>query len=179
MNSARNSIIAAFWLALLLISLGCARGQVAAISPSLEDMGPAPDFELFNQDGALVRLSHFRGKVVLMNFFYTSCTGVCHLQNFDLKAVADNLDKASRQQLVLISISFDPEIDTPAILKKYVHDRGLNVAGWQFLTGATEQIDGVTRDYEIMYELVAEEEHVHPDGDAHKVPEPEIRLVPF
>ncbi len=54
-----------------------------------------------------------------MNFIYTSCPGACHLQNFDLLMVRKELNEASRQGLALVSISFDPEVDTPKVLKEY------------------------------------------------------------
>lgn len=165
-------------VSLVLIALACAREAASPVAPlpqsshptptaELPVLGEAPGFELTNQDGARVKLSDFRGKVVLMNFVYTSCPGACHLQNFDLLMVRKGLDEASRQGLVLLSISFDPEVDTPQVLKEYAAARSFDVPGWHFLTGTPDEIARVTEAYGVVYELVPPEEHVHPGGEVH------------
>jgi protein SCO1/2 len=130
-------------------------------------LGAPHDFELTNQDGARVRLSDLRGKVVLMNFIYTSCPSACQLQNFDLMMVRNGLDEASRKGLVLLSISFDPEVDTPQVLKEYAAARSFDVPEWEFLTGTIDEIARVTEAYGVEYKLAPAEEHVHPDGEVH------------
>ena len=112
-------------------------------------------------------MDDFRGKVMLMNFIYTSCPGPCHLQNFDLLVVRNGLDEASRQQLVMVSISFDPEVDTPQVLKEYAQAWGFDIPGWHFLTGSQDEIVKVMGEYGVFYELVSPEEHVHPGGEVH------------
>ncbi len=163
---------------LLLVALACARGEAApVVQPSqsshptptaeLPVLGKARDFELTNQDGVRVRLSDLRDKVVLMNFVYTSCPGACHLQNFDLLMVRNGLDEASRQGLALLSITFDPEVDTPQVLKEYAAARSFDIPGWHFLTGNPDEIARVTEAYGVVYELVPPSEHVHPGGEVH------------
>ena len=122
----------------------------------------APDFALTNQNEQEVRLSGFRGKVVVMDFIYTSCPDVCGILNHKLRIVRDQLEEGLKQDLVLISVSFDPEIDTPEVLKQYTVENGFNVPGWHFLTGTEEQIRQVTDDYGVVYELV-EDDHEHED----------------
>ena len=157
----------------LLVVVSCGRSQPVSLPDTskagttsheteLPVIGEAPDFELTNQDEARMRLSELRGKVVLMNFIYTSCPGPCHLQNFGLLIVRNGLDEASRQELVLASISFDPEVDTPQVLKEYARARGFDIPGWHFLTGSQEEIAKVTAEYGVVYELVPPETYVHP-----------------
>lgn len=110
---------------------------------------PAPGFTLTNQDGQVVELSDFRGKVVVMNFIYTRCTDVCPKLNYELQDIWQQLQAELRQDLVLIAISFDP-YDTPGVLKQYA--TFYDVPGWQFLTGTDEQIKKVTSDYHVGYE---------------------------
>lgn len=122
----------------------------------------APDFALTNQNELEVRLSDFRGKVVVMDFIYTSCPDVCGMLNNKLRIVRDQLKEGLKRDLILISVSFDPAVDTPEVLKQYTAEKGFNVLGWHFLTGTEEQIHQVTDDYGVVYELV-EDDHEHED----------------
>ncbi len=109
----------------------------------------APGFTLTNQDRLEVELSDFRGKVVVVDFIYTRCPDVCGELNYRLQDVWEQLKQELKQDLVLISVSFD-SYDTPEVLKQY--DKFYNVPGWQFLTGTEEQIRQVTNDYGVGYE---------------------------
>ena len=180
----RQKILRAFVLAVtvvllgILVAVGCSRNQPASAPEASEAsqtppatelpvIGEAPDFELTNQDGTRITLAELSGKVVLMNFIYTSCPTACQLQNFDLKSVWDSLDEASRRELVIVSISFDPEVDTPQVLKEYAQAWGFDIPGWYFLTGSQAEIAKVLGEYGVYYQLVPPEEHVHPDGEVH------------
>lgn len=92
-----------------------------------------PDFELIDQTGREVRLSNFRGKGVAIQFVYTRCplADVC-------PRLAANFATLQRrfagQHLVLLSITVDPEHDTPPVLARYAREWGAK-PGWLFLTG--------------------------------------------
>ena len=135
---------------------------LAACTPKAELplLGEAADFALINQDNLEVRLSDFRGKVVVMNFTYTTCPDECGVLSHKLKAARDGLEEGRKQDFVIISVSFDPEVDTPEVLKQYAFEQGFDVPGWQFLTGAQDQIRQVSDNYGATYELV---EDSHPD----------------
>ncbi len=163
---------------LMLVSSACSReaptpesvAPPSLTAPLLQELpviAEAPDFELTDQDGARIRLSDHRGKVVLMNFIYTSCPSACQLQNLDFRNIRNGLDEASRRELALISMSFDPEVDTPQVLKEYAQARGFYGPGWHFLTGSPEEVAAITDIYGIVYQLVPPEEHLHADGEAH------------
>ena len=143
----------------LVITLGACTAKV-----QLPVLGEAPDFALINQDNLEVRLSDFRGKVVVMNFIYTTCPDACGRLNSKLKTVWDRLEEGQKQDLVIISVSFDPEVDTPEVLKRYASDRGFDLPKWQFLTGTQTQIRQVTDNYGAWYELV---EDIHTDEAPH------------
>lgn len=115
----------------------------------LPSLYPAPGFTLTNQNGQVVELAHFRGKVIVMDFIYTRCPDVCGKLNYELQGIWQQLKEELRQDLVLISISFDL-YDTPEVLKQYA--TFYDVPGWQFLTGTKEQIQQVTSDYGVAYE---------------------------
>ena len=101
-----------------------------------------PDFRLTDQTRRPVALSTMRGKVVAINFIYTSCV----LPDFCLR-FANNfavLQKRFRRQLgrdlVLLTITFDPVHDTPEVLARYAGQWHADAAGWHFLTGPEPEI---------------------------------------
>ena len=96
-----------------------------------------PDFRLTDQKRRPVALSDLRGKVVAINFIYTSCA----LPNFCLR-IANNfgvLQKRFKAQLgrdlVLLTVTFDPVHDTPEVLAQYASRWNADPATWHFLTG--------------------------------------------
>lgn len=132
-----------------------ARKNPAAAAVSTADPGPAvqpdskpaqryfTDVQLTNQDGKELRLYSdlLQGKVFVINSFFSGCTGVCpkatmpRFQDLQEKFA----DRAGRK-LHLISISVDPETDTPAALHKYAASLGAK-PGWDFLTGDKQSIE--------------------------------------
>ncbi len=141
---------------------------LAACTPKVQlpILRAAPDFTLTNQDGLEVKLSDFRGKVVVMNFTYTTCPDECGVLSHKLKAARDGLVEGQKQDFVIISVSFDPEVDTPEVLKQYAFEQGFDVPGWQFLTGTQAQIRQVADNYGASYELV-EDSHTGEAPDEH------------
>ena len=82
-----------------------------------------PDFKLLDQSGKHIDLNQFRGKVLLLTFIYTRCPlpDYCVRMSNDFEKVDDLLarDPAVYRQTHLLSVSFDPEYDTPAVLRSY------------------------------------------------------------
>ena len=100
------------------------------------------DVELINQDGQKMRFYSdlLKDKVVVINTFFTTCTGVCPPINRNLEKVQEALGDRLGKDAFLISLSVDPETDTPSRLKEYsrrFHAR----PGWIFLTGKKENVD--------------------------------------
>ncbi len=102
------------------------------------------DLPLFTQDGKPVRFytDMLRGKVVLISFIYTNCTDICPILMPNLVRIQELLGDRSGRDVSLISISVDPEDDTPEELNKYGEKYGAK-PGWTFLTGKKENIDWV------------------------------------
>jgi protein SCO1/2 len=96
-----------------------------------------PDFTLTDQNGVIFRAADVRGKVVAIHFIYTRCPlpDVCPR----LAAAFAALQRRFRQQLgrslVLLSVTVDPDYDTPPILAGYARRWGADSRGWRFLTG--------------------------------------------
>jgi len=100
------------------------------------------DVELINQDGQKMRFYNdvLKDKVVVINTFFTSCTGVCPPINRTLERMQEALGDRLGKDAFLVSMSVDPETDTPSKLKEYsqrFHAR----SGWIFLTGKKENVD--------------------------------------
>lgn len=100
-----------------------------------------PNLLLTNQDGQQLRFfdDMLKDKVVVINFIYTSCPDACPLETARLVEVYDLLKDWVGKDIFFYSISIDPDIDTPAVLKEY-SKRFKTGPGWQFLTGSKADI---------------------------------------
>src|SRR5262245_18620386 len=107
----------------------------AAQKSTLPRIAVAPDFSLISQHGTTVALADFRGKVVAVTFIYTLCTDTCPVLTPMMSFVQDRLGKDFAEKIVFISITVDPDRDTPEVLNEYAKAFGANPAGWFFLTG--------------------------------------------
>jgi protein SCO1/2 len=142
-------------LALCVAALACPLSAGRAHGPGhdadeeerLPTIGPAPDFVLAAQDGRQVALHDLRGKVVAVAFIYISCTDVCPLLTEKMAQVRDELGPAFGKELEFVSITVDPERDTPEVLKGYAEAFGADRGGWYFLTGKPAAIREVARRY--------------------------------
>ena len=121
------------------IATGAAARKPLAIGEAV------PEFRLMDQKRRPIALSALRGKVVAVNFIYTSCA----LPNFCLR-IANNfgvLQKRFKAQLgrdlVLLTVTFDPVHDTPDVLAEYARQLNADPATWHFLTGAAADVQRV------------------------------------
>lgn len=105
-----------------------------------------PDVVLVNQDGAKVHLKDViqkGNKPVIVDFIFGTCTTICPILSVGFANLQQKLGTNS-QKVHLISISIDPENDTPKVLKEYLK-RYRSKPGWDFLTGSRTDIDKVMR----------------------------------
>ncbi len=103
----------------------------------------APDFVLLNQDGERFDSAKLRGKIVAIDFIYTTCTDVCPLFTANFAQLQRTLNKEHAGDVFFISITTDPEVDSPPVLKSYAHRYGANFHNWAFLTGTEKQLNAV------------------------------------
>ena len=106
-------------LALALLTPWPAHPHDAPHDERLPTIGQAPDFTLVSQDGEPVSLRDFRGKVVAVAFIYTYCTDVCPMLTAHMASVQEKLGSAFGPKIAFVSITVDPERDTPEVLKQY------------------------------------------------------------
>lgn len=115
------------------------------LPPNLADLGAAPAVVLTDQDGQPFDLAKLRGRTVLVSFIYTTCSGVCPATTHRLGRVRDRLEqrKLWGSSVAFVSITLDPERDTPEALKRYADIYDADDPSWRFVTGANEQINQV------------------------------------
>lgn len=114
-----------------------------AANPAQTYFGETP---LVNQDGQTMRFYSdlIRGRSVVIDFMFTTCTGACPIMSTNFAKIQDWLGDRLGKDVHLISISVDPATDTPAKLKEYAV-RFKARPGWYFLTGSKENVDEVLR----------------------------------
>lgn len=101
-----------------------------------------PNLVLVTQDNKAV---HFyddllKGKIVLINFMFTTCNSGCSPMTANLKKVQQHLGDHLGKDIVMLSISVDPETDTPEVLKQYANKFSAQ-PGWYFLTGDRKNVE--------------------------------------
>lgn len=133
------------WGAVLLMLVGLAGGvlwywqglwpRVGGERPleGLGNFGTVPAFALTERSGRGVTREDLRGLVWITNFFYTNCPDTCPLQSAKMARLQQDVDDLSDVRLV--SISVDPEHDTPDVLRDYAQRFGADPERWLFLTG--------------------------------------------
>jgi protein SCO1 len=143
---------AAFLLALapLVVSISLVAHEAGG-DKRLPVIGPAPPFTLTSQDGKPLTLADLRGKVVALTFIYTECPDICPMLTQKMVDVQDELGPRFGSKITFVSISLDPEHDTPEVLKDYARFWGTKPEGWSFLTGSLEAIHEVTRRYGVFF----------------------------
>ncbi|USH01444.1 SCO family protein [Grimontia kaedaensis] len=93
-----------------------------------------------DQTGEVVSTGDFRGKIVLLNFMYTTCKTVCPMQTQYMKTIRREIPAAARSDFVMLSVSLLPEQETPDVLSDYTRKMNIDAENWRFLTGTSQSI---------------------------------------
>jgi protein SCO1/2 len=109
--------------------------------PQLRVLGPVVDFSLTNQDNRDVSLADLTNHVWVADIIFTRCAGPCPRMTAQMKSLQEALPKNSGAKLV--TLTTDPEFDTPEVLKRYGQRFGADFNRWTFLTGTKGQIAGL------------------------------------
>ena len=118
----------------------------------LPRIGPAPEFILTKQDGQRLALRDLRGRVAAITFIFASCPDTCPLLTAKLARIQDRLGPAFGPHVFFVSITVDPERDTPTVLRRYAEAYRANTTGWAFLTGSSAEVREVARSYGVYYQ---------------------------
>ena len=113
--------------------------------PMIEVGAEVPDAELIDQEGRTRRISEWRGRTVAVTFVYTRCPlpDFCPLMDRHFKAAQAALkaDPALAARVHLLSVSFDPDYDTPTVIAAHAQRVGADPALWSYLTGTRGAVD--------------------------------------
>ena len=138
---------------------------------SLPVYGGIPSFSLTDQIDRTLTDEDIRGKVVLANFIFTTCTQSCPVLSPRMAELQEQLgeDGVLGQEVLLLSFSVDPEHDTPEVLQAYAQRYGTDHDSWRLLTGSPAAMRRVITDgFKLAFgQMPGRTEHVHDDGSAH------------
>lgn len=160
------------WIEISAIMEGGSEVTPTTIVPGEPKPGDeVPDFTLVNQDGKPIRLSQYKGKALALTFIYTRCPDPdqCTLMSANFAAIDKELarDSALATKTRLLSITFDPEYDTPKVLRSYgaSHTGRLSeerFERWEFATGTKDEIKKTAQYFGVRYfrESESQEEKV-------------------
>lgn len=104
----------------------------------LYEIGSTPRFELINQDSKKVSDKDYLGKVYVIEFFFSTCPTICPKMNQNMLKIQDEFK--NEQNFGIVSITINPDYDTPQVLKEHAELLGANHPNWNFLTGKRDYI---------------------------------------
>jgi protein SCO1 len=118
----------------------------ALVSPELQNIGRGHrvgDFHLVDQQGNTVTGSDTDGKIRVVEFFFTTCPGICKVMAEELKRVYSRF--ADEDQLLILSHTVMPETDDVPTLATYAEKKGIDYNRWRLLTGDKDEIYRLAR----------------------------------
>ncbi len=124
------------WFALLAATALLSCGPPA----SLPVWGELPSFALSDQNAQMFGSADLAGVVWVADFVFTSCPGRCPLLTREMSRIQNEIRTQGWDDVRLVSISVDPETDTPRALADYAKKHGADPGLWRFLTGPREQV---------------------------------------
>jgi protein SCO1 len=153
MNERRSSVMWG-WLPRLLIltlaagitdpayslqhGIGAERSEVAI---------PIQSFSLIDQAGRPFNLDSLQGRIMVVDFAYTTCPDVCPLMTAALRIVQTRLSSAEKKSVYFLTITTDPEIDRPKVMAAYAGRYHADLENWSFLTGGAKPLAAVWKNF--------------------------------
>ncbi len=101
------------------------------------------DFELINQNGKIVTQEDYKDKIYIVDFFFTNCAGICPIMTNNMVKLQEEF--LSNNDIMLLSLSVTPEIDTTSVLRTYASDKGVIDSKWNITTGNKKHIYELAR----------------------------------
>jgi protein SCO1 len=111
---------------------------------ALPVLNPVAGFTLLNQDGRATTLADLTNHVWVADIIFTRCAGSCPIMTAQMKSLQDALPPTSQARLV--TLTTDPDFDTPPVMKRYGERFGADFNRWMFLTGSKKAIAGLAGD---------------------------------
>lgn len=102
------------------------------------------DFKLINQNGKIITQEDYKNKIYVVDFFFTRCTSICPIMTNNLVKVQDEFIN-NNNEIMFLSLSVTPEIDSIAILRTYADNKGIIDSKWNITTGNKKHIYELAR----------------------------------
>jgi protein SCO1/2 len=130
-------LVVGFFIVLLVLIPGFAK-------PRFPPIGSVQSFAFTNQDGTIITDKDIEGKVVAVEYFFTTCTGICPRLNNNMRKLYNEFKNDNG--FLILSHTCDPATDSVARLKKYADSMQVNTDRWQFLTGRKDSLYYMARE---------------------------------
>ena len=101
------------------------------------------DFNLINQNGETISSTNYENKIYVVDFFFTKCPGICPIMTDNMLQIQNEF--IDNNDILLLSLSVTPEIDSVDVLKKYAIEKGVNDSKWNITTGSKKHIYNLAR----------------------------------
>lgn len=135
------------WAVLILIAIGIVvlalMQRREGLPRSLPMLGSVPDFSLTGYNGQQLTHNDLVGRITVVDFIFTRCAGICPVMTHQMRKLQDAF--VQMPDVRFLSITVDPEYDTPEVLRKYAHAAGASPHRWMFLTGDKANIHQLAR----------------------------------
>ena len=140
-----NKLYLYIFLALLVMGIGASWViNTANESHDIPIIKKVPNFNFTNQNGESFSDNHLKGKITVLDFFFTNCPGPCPIMTYNMKSLYNDFSNSEKVQFV--SITVDPKNDNIEVLKNYAKINGITDGRWQLLTSDLSNIKSLKRE---------------------------------
>ena len=108
----------------------------------LRTIGPAPSFELTDQNNKKITNDNYKGKVYVLEFFFSTCPSICPIMNKNMVSIQNEF--FGNPNFGIASITINPEYDTVEVLKEHAAHIGVKSSNWHLLTGDKDYIFNIS-----------------------------------
>ena len=140
-----NKLYLYIFLCALLMGIGASWViDTANDSHDIPIIKKVPNFNFINQNGKPFSDDHLKGKITVLDFFFTNCPGPCPIMTYNMKSLYNDFSNTEKVQFV--SITVDPKNDNIEVLKNYAKINGITDERWQLLTSDLSNIKSLKRE---------------------------------
>jgi protein SCO1/2 len=121
-------------------------------------------YSLVNQDGKAVEFPELiKGNITVIGFIYTHCPDICPMTTHNMYLTEKKLKEEGIDDVKFVALSFDPERDSPEVLKKFAEIRDIKYKNWVLLTGEISIVEDLLRRFDV--KAIKTDEHYDEDGE--------------
>ena len=154
-----NNIIKIIFALMLMITVSSCKKEL----PLDKDL-TKKSYELINQDSLKVSFPEvIKGKITVIGFIYTHCPDICPMTTHNIQLTEKKLKEEGIDNVMFAAISFDPDRDSPEVLKKFAEIRDIDFKNWILLTGELPVITDLLRRFDV--KAVRTDEYTDDEGE--------------